>query len=75
MSLCRFGIAEDRIWNPYQPHHVAVQSKYFHCAVEPTATVRPGLSKKDVNLVFLKQSKRRGETFLLVDFLHALFSF
>lgn len=60
MSLCRLRIAEDGVWNPYQPHHVAVQSEYFHCAVESKATIGPGLSKKYVNLVFLKENDRTG---------------
>ena len=31
--------------------------------------------KKYIDLIFLKQSKRRGKTFLLVDFLQVLLSF
>lgn len=60
VSLCGLRIAEDGVWNPYQPHHVAVQSEYFHCAVESKATIGPGLSKKYINLVFLKESDRTG---------------
>lgn len=74
MGLCGFRIAEDGVWDPDQPHHVAVQSENFHCAIESKATICPGLSKKYVNLVFLKQSRRRGKAVLLINVLYNLFS-
>lgn len=63
MSLRGLGVSEDGVWDPYQANHVAVQSEDFHGAVESKAAVCPGLSKKDINLVFLKQRK---EIFLLI---------
>jgi hypothetical protein len=77
VSLCCFRVAEDCVWDPYQAHHVAVQSKNFHCAVESKATVCPGLSKKYINLVFLKQSKKQKKDngILLVNFLWNLIVF
>ena len=60
MRLGGLGIAEDGVRDPYQSHHVAVQSEDFHRAVEPEAAVRPGLSEEYIDLVFLQHSDRRG---------------
>lgn len=84
VGLGGFGIAEDRVRDPYEPHHVAVQGEDFHRAVEPEAAVRPGLSKEYVDLVFLQHSDRRGPgvgsgnflqvSFALVERLHGWLS-
>lgn len=47
------GIAEEGVWDPDLPDHVAVETQDLHGAVELQAPVVPGLSEEDVDGVFL----------------------
>lgn len=55
ISLLR--VAEESVRDPDLPHHVAVETQNLHRAVEFQPPVVPGLSKKDVDGVFLMEDR------------------
>lgn len=53
------GIAEERVWDPDLPDHVAVETQDLHGAVELQAPVVPGLSEEDVDGVLLSAGEKQ----------------
>lgn len=60
VSLRCLWVTKYRVWDPDQANHVAVQSQYFHGAVEAKTAVCPRLGKKYINLIFLQRKHDRS---------------
>lgn len=61
VGIGSLGVPEDGIWQPKLFDHIAIQSQFFHRVVVSETAVGPGLSKDNVDLVFLgKKNKTKN---------------